>query len=36
MYTAEELQNLQIKPRINDITLKVLADYYAYFLNPFI
>ena len=25
-----------MKPRINDITLKVLADYYAFFLNPFI
>lgn len=36
MYTAEELQYLQMKPRINDITLKVLADYYAFFLNPFI
>ena len=36
MYTAEELLNLQMKPRINDITIKVLADYYAFFLNPFI
>lgn len=36
MYTAEELLNLQMKPRINDITLKILADYYAFFLNPFI
>lgn len=36
MYTAEELQNLQMKPRINDITIKVLADYYAFYLNPFI
>lgn len=36
MYKAEDLQNLQMKPRINDITLKVLADYYAFFLNPFI
>lgn len=36
MYKAEDLQNLQMKPRINDITLKVLADYYAFFLNPFV
>lgn len=36
MYKAGDLQNLQMKPRINDITLKVLADYYAFFLNPFI
>lgn len=25
MYKAEDLQNLQMKPRINDITLKVLS-----------
>lgn len=36
MYTAAELRNLQVKPRINDISLQVLADYYAMFLNPFI
>ena len=36
MYTAAELRNLQIKPRINDISLQTLADYYAMFLNPFI
>ena len=36
MYTAVELKNLQIKPRINDISLRILADYYAMFLHPFI
>lgn len=36
MYTAVELKNLQAKPRINDISLRVLADYYAMFLHPFI
>lgn len=36
MYTAAELKNLSIKPRINDISLQVLADYYTMFLHPFI
>lgn len=36
MYTATELKNLTIKPRINDITLQLLADYYTIFLNLFI
>jgi len=36
MYTAIDLKDLTIKPRINDITLKVLADYYKMFLIPFI
>ena len=27
MYAAEELLNLQMKPRINDITRKVSAGY---------
>lgn len=36
MYTAIELKDLSVKPRINDITLQTLADYYAKFLNPFI
>lgn len=36
MYTAIELKELSVKPRINDITLQTLADYYNIFLNPFI
>jgi len=36
MYTATELKNLTIKPRINDISLQILADYYSMFLQPFI
>ena len=36
MYTAYELKNLSIKPRINDISLRVLADYYIAFMYPFI
>lgn len=36
MYTAIELKDLTLKPKINDITLKVLADYYGMFLNPFV
>ena len=36
MYTAEDLRGLEIKPRINDIDLDVLQDYYEKFLNPFI
>lgn len=36
MYKAEELYGLSIKPRINDIDLDVLQDYYRKFLNPFI
>ena len=36
MYKAEELRGLSIKPKINDIDLDVLQDYYRKFLNPFI
>lgn len=36
MYKAEELCGLLIKPKINDIDLDVLQDYYRKFLNPFI
>lgn len=36
MYKAEELRGLSIKPKINDIELNVLQDYYSKFLNPFI
>lgn len=36
MYTANELKNLIIKPRINDITLEVLREFYEMFLHPFI
>lgn len=36
MYKAEELRGLTIKPRINDIDIDILQDYYRKFLNPFI
>ena len=36
MYKAEELRGLKLKPRINDIDLRTLQDYYSKFLNPFI
>lgn len=36
MYTATELKDLPIKPRINDISLKILADYYSIYLIPFV
>ena len=36
MYSAIELKALSIKPRINDISLKVLSEYYEMFLYPFI
>lgn len=36
MYKAEELCGLSAKPKINDIDLNVLQDYYRKFLNPFI
>ena len=32
MYTAVELKEAKIKPKINDITLDVLREYYEYFL----
>ena len=36
LYRAEELRELEIKPRINDIDLNVLQEYYEMYLNPFI
>ena len=36
MYTAIQLENLKVKPKINDISLKVLSEYYEIFLHPFI
>lgn len=36
MYRPEELRNLAIKPKINDISLKVLQDYYNRYLVPFV
>lgn len=36
MYTALDLKELEIKPKINDISLRVLAEYYEMFLYPFI
>ena len=35
MYKAVELKELTMKPRINDITLEVLREYYEIFLSPF-
>lgn len=36
MYSAVELRELTIKPKINDITLEMLSEYYEKFLYPFI
>lgn len=36
MYSAVELRTLGMKPRINDISLKILSEYYEIFLYPFI
>lgn len=36
MHSAVELRNLSIKPKINDISLKILSEYYEMFLYPFI
>ncbi len=36
MYKAEELKDLVIKPKINDISLVVLQNYYEMFLMPFV
>ena len=36
MYSAAELKDLSMKPRINDISLKVLSEYYEMYLYPFI
>lgn len=36
MYSAVELRRIREKPRINDISLQVLSEYYESYLNPFI
>lgn len=36
MYNAIELKELTIKPRINDISLEVLREFYEIFLYPFL
>ena len=36
LYKADELKDLNIKPKINDISLAVLQDYYQMFLMPFV
>lgn len=36
MYSAVELKELTIKPKINDISLEVLREFYEMFLHPFI
>ena len=36
MYSPYELKELTEKPRINDVSLESLCQYYEYYLNPFI
>lgn len=36
LYKAEELKNISIKPKINDISLAVLQEYYQMYLMPFV
>lgn len=36
MYRPEELKDLEIKPKINDISLLVIKEFYYMFLMPFI
>ena len=36
MYSAVELKELTIKPKINDISLNILSEFYEMFLYPFI
>ena len=36
MYSAVELKELTIKPKINDISLEVLREFYEIYLHPFI
>ena len=36
MHSAIELRDLSIKPKINDISLKILSEFYEIFLYPFI
>ena len=35
MHSAIELRNLSVKPKINNIFLKILSEYYEMFLYPF-
>lgn len=36
MYTVTQLRELVKQPKINDISLKILQEYYLAYLNPFI
>jgi hypothetical protein len=36
LYKAEDLKGLVVKPKINDISLDVLQEYYQMFLMPFV
>ena len=36
MYNPEDLRTLSIKPKINDIDLPILKDFYTMYLMPFI
>ncbi|MEW4412678.1 hypothetical protein [Clostridium sp. AN503] len=36
MYNIIQLKHLKSKPKINDISLHLLCEYYEAFLNPFI
>lgn len=36
MFSAVELKELTIKPKINDISIEVLREFYEIFLYPFI
>lgn len=36
MYRPEELRGIELKPKINDITLLVLREYYHMYLMPFV
>lgn len=36
MHSAIKLRDLSIKPKINDISLKILSEFYEIFLYPFI
>ena len=35
MYNCESLYNLTLKPKINDISLKLLSEYYKKYLLPY-
>lgn len=36
MHTIDSLYNLTLSPRINDISLKLLKDYYEAYLSPYV